>query len=291
MYHFKYEIEKKTILVKLDELKTEVLEITEKLPDQIIIAQTEIKSIDQANELMNILINENLSEYQKQTEKEWIEIHDALENNNSRKEVLNKLMKQYDSTFNISKDLVNKKKSIIEYGKQLYNLLDKMDSALLVSESKKDYRPFLQTNVHIEESANRGDIIIKCIAKTNMQPFGFKSEITQFEYFNNKNELCFNDKIIIKVDNEFLKKIEFICNYLDINNLEKYYWKDDWFFPISINANVFDLGTTDKGFESNIFEFKLLILNHEIHKEYSENILNCPFRLRLLIDFILSYKN
>ena len=166
-----------------------------------------------------------------------------------------------------------------------------MDSALLVSESKKDYRPFLQTNVHIEESANRGDIIIKCIAKTNMQPFGFKSEITQFEYFNNKNELCFNDKIIIKVDNEFLKKIEFICNYLDINNLEKYYWKDDWFFPISINANVFDLGTTDKGFESNIFEFKLLILNHEIHKEYSENILNCPFRLRLLIDFILSYKN
>jgi hypothetical protein len=289
MNHFKYGIEKKTILIKLDELKAEVLQLTEKLTDQIIVAQAEIKNINEANELMDILINENLAEYHKQETKDWIEIKETIFQNNSRREVLNKIIKLSEHTFNSSKHLVKEKESIINYGKKLYALLDKMDDTFLITEEKKDYRPITHSNILVENTVNREDILIKCISKPTLQPFGFKKEIIHFEYLNNSNELYFENETKIVVDNNFLNKIDFICNYLDLNNLEKYKEKEEWFFPISINLNLHDLNTTDVGFESYFFEFKLSILNHEIHREYSEFILNCPFRLRILIDFILSY--
>ena len=95
----------------------------------------------------------------------------------------------------------------------------------------------------------------------------------------------------IKVDNEFLKKIDFICAYFDLNNLEKYSEKDDCFFPISINEpKMFDT-RSDVKFDDDYFEFNLSILNHEIHESYNSHIRNCTFRLRLLVDFILSYNS
>ena len=42
--------------------------------------------------LMDILIKENQTEYEKQEGKEWIEIKEAILNNESRKEVLNKII-------------------------------------------------------------------------------------------------------------------------------------------------------------------------------------------------------
>lgn len=258
------------------------------MTDQIIVAQAEIKNINEANELMDILINENLSEYQKQEKKDWIEIKEAIYHNNNRREVLNKIIKLNESKFNSSKLIVKEKESIIDYGKKLYGLLDKMDDIFSVAELKKDYRPISHSQILVENTVNRGNIIIKCISKPALQPFGFKKEKNHFEYLNNSNELCFENEIKIVVDNIFLKKVDFICNYLDLNNLDKYK-EEEWFFPISINLNLHDLNTTDVGFESDSFEFKLSLLNNEIYREYSEFILNCPFRLRLLIDFILSY--
>ena len=290
MHHFKYGLEKKTIRSKLDELNTEVLELTEKLTEQIIVCQSEIKDINEAKELMDILIKENQTEYEKQEGKEWIEIKEAILNNESRKEVLNKIIQLYESKLNSSKHLVKEKRAIIEYGKYLYNLLDKMDDAFSVTEIKKDYRPIVHSNTLVGNSVNRGNIIIKCINQPTPQPFGFKKEIIQFEYLQNSNELCFENKIKIVLDNIFLKKIDFICNYLDLNNIDKYKGEDNWFFPISINENIYDLRTTDVGFAGDVFEFKLSLINNEIHTEYSKFILNCPFRLRLLIDFILSFK-
>jgi hypothetical protein len=102
--------------------------------------------------------------------------------------------------------------------------------------------------------------------------------------------LCFENDVKIKVDNEFLKKIDFMCDYLDLNNPGIYNENDNAFFPVSPETlKVFDLHTTDVGFDDNSFEFNLSLINHEIHESYNSYILNCPFRLRLLIDFILSY--
>lgn len=295
MHHFKYNLEKKEILAKrqdyYDELTTLKNDL-EKFTNTALNEVTLIQKLKEANEILNELIYDNYSEYKKQESAEWIDIKIA---NKTNSELYNRLLFKMKGN-NIKIDSINERikilEKIVEYGDSLFEKLDKMDYEYSKADLKKDYRPILKSNTINEISVSRGDIIIKCITKGTLQPFGFKKAITHFVYLDNSNELLFENDMKIKVDNEFLKKIEFICHYLDLNNPGIYKEKDNDFFPVSPETlKIFDLQTTDVGFDDNCFEFRLSLINHEIHESYNDYILNCPFRLRLLIDFILSYKN
>ena len=293
MHHFKYNLEKKEILAKrqdyFDELTTLKNDL-EKFTNTALNEVALIQKLKEANEILNELIYGNYTEYKKQESEEWIDIKIA---NKTNSELYNRLLlKRKVNKTNI--DSLNERvkilEKIVEYGDSLYGKLDKMDDEYSKACLKKDYRPILKPNTINEISVSRGAIVINCITKGTLQPFGFKKAITHFEYLDNSNELWFEKDVKIKVDNEFLKKIDFICDYLDLNNPEIYNENDNAFFPVSPELpTMFDLQTTDVGFDDNTFEFNLSLINHEIHESYSSYILNCPFRLRLLIDFILSY--
>lgn len=293
MHHFKYNIEQKEILAKrqdyyeeLTTLKNDLDKFTNTALNEVVL----IQKLKEANEILNELTFDNYSEYKKQESEEWKDIKNATKYNS---ELYNRLLlKRKDNKTNI--DSINERikilEKIIEYGDSLYEKLNKMDDEYSKVDLKKDYHPILKSNTINEISVLRGAIIINCITKGTLQPIGFKKAITYFEYLDNSNELFFENDVKIKVDDEFLKKIDFICHYLDLNNLRIYKEKDNDFFPVSPETlKVFDLQTTDVGFDDNSFEFNLSLINHEIHESYNSYILNCPFRLRLLIVFILSY--
>jgi hypothetical protein len=293
MHHFKYNLEKKEILAKrqdyFDELNTLKNDL-EKFTNTALNEVALIQKLKEANEILNELTFDNYSEYKKQESEEWVDIKNATKNNS---ELCNRLLlKRKDNKSNI--DSINERikllEKIVEYGDSLFEKLNKLDDEYSKADQKKDYHPILKSNTINEISVSRGAIIINCFTKGNLQPFGFKKAITYFEYLDNSNKLCFENDVKIKVDNEFLKKIDFMCDYLDLNNPGIYNENDNAFFPVSPETlKVFDLHTTDVGFDDNSFEFNLSLINHEIHESYNSYILNCPFRLRLLIDFILSY--
>ena len=289
MHHFKYNIEKKEILAKrqnyfneLTELKSDFDKFTNTSLNEVAL----IQKLKEANEILNELKFDNYSEFKKQESDESKDIEIAIKTNS---ELYNRLLfkrKQNENNIDSINERIIKLGKLLEFGDWLYGKLDKMEDALSIVELKKDYRPYSNTI----NGSSRESIIIKCYTKGISQPFGFKNEITYLEYLDNSNELCFQNEVKIDVDIDFFKKIEFICDYLDLSNLEKSRKKDDCFFPISFDLpNNFET-RTDLGFNVDSFEFHLSIINHEIHESYNDNILNCPFRLRLLIDFILSYK-
>jgi hypothetical protein len=294
MHHFKYNIEKKEILAKrqayIDELTTLKNDL-EKLTNTSLNEISLIQKLKEANEILNELTIDNYSEFKKQESQEWIDIKNCTKTNSDLYNRL--LLKKKDNRINIDSvtTRIIELEKIIELGDLLYEKLEKLDDILKEAELKKDYRPVFKSDTINQIDTIREPIIIKCFTKGMLQPFGYKNAVTHFEYLYNYNQLVFQNEIKVEVDNDFFKKLHFICDYLDLNKLEKYKEEDNCYFPISFEVpNNFDM-RTDVGFDDNSFEFQLSIINYEIHESYNGHILNCPFRLRLLIDFILSYNN
>jgi len=292
MHHFKYNIEKKEILAKrqayIDELTTLKNDL-EKLTNTSLNEKSLIQKLKEANEILNELTIDNYSEFKKQESQEWIDIKNATKTNSDLYNRL--LLKKKDNRINIDSvtTRIIELEKIIEHGDLLYEKLEKLEDILKEAELKKDYRPVFKSNTINQIDTIREPIIIKCFTKGMLQPFGYKNAVTHFEYLD--NQLCFKNGVKIDADNDFLKKLHFICDYLELNKLEKYNEKDDCYFPISFEVpNNLDM-RTDVGFDDNSFEFQLSIINYEIYESYNGHILNCSFRLRLLIDFILSYSN
>jgi hypothetical protein len=292
MHHFKYNIEKKEILAKrqayIDELTTLKNDL-EKLTNTSLNEISLIQKLKEANEILNELTIDNYSEFKKQESQEWIDIKNATKTNSDLYNRL--LLKKKDNRINIDSvtTRIIELEKIVEHGDLLYEKLEKLEDILKEAELKKDYRPVFKSNTINQIDTIREPIIIKCFTKGMLQPFGYKNAVTHFEYLD--NQLCFKNGVKIDLDNDFLKKLHFICDYLELNKLEKYKEKDDCYFPISFEVpNNLDM-RTDVGFDDNSFEFQLSIINYEIYESYNGHILNCSFRLRLLIDFILSYSN
>ena len=292
MHHFKYNIEKKEILAKrqayIDELTTLKNDL-EKLTNTSLNEKSLIQKLKEANEILNELTIDNYSEFKKQESQEWIDIKNATKTNSDLYNRL--LLKKKDNRINIDSvtTRIIELEKIVEHGDLLYEKLEKLEDILKEAELKKDYRPVFKSNTINQIDTIREPIIIKCFTKGILQPFGYKNAVTHFEYLD--NQLCFKNGVKIDADNDFLKKLHFICDYLELNKLEKYNEKDDCYFPISFEVpNNLDM-RTDVGFDDNSFEFQLSIINYEIYESYNGHILNCSFRLRLLIDFILSYSN
>jgi hypothetical protein len=292
MHHFKYNIEKKEILAKrqayIDELTTLKNDL-EKLTNTSLNEKSLIQKLKEANEILNELTIDNYSEFKKQESQEWIDIKNATKTNSDLYNRL--LLKKKDNRINIDSvtTRIIELEKIVEHGDLLYEKLEKLEDILKEAELKKDYRPVFKSNTINQIDTIREPIIIKCFTKGMLQPFGYKNAVTHFEYLD--NQLCFKNGVKIDADNDFLKKLHFICDYLELNKLEKYNEKDDCYFPISFEVpNNLDM-RTDVGFDDNSFEFQLSIINYEIYESYNGHILNCSFRLRLLIDFILSYSN
>lgn len=292
MHHFKYNIEKKEILAKrqayIDELTTLKNDL-EKLTNTSLNEKSLIQKLKEANEILNELTIDNYSEFKKQESQEWIDIKNATKTNSDLYNRL--LLKKKDNRINIDSvtTRIIELEKIVEHGDLLYEKLEKLEDILKEAELKKDYRPVFKSNTINQIDTIREPIIIKCFTKGMLQPFGYKNAVTHFEYLD--NQLCFKNGVKIDADNDFLKKLHFICDYLELNKLEKYNEKDDCYFPISFEVpNNLDM-RTDVGFDDNSFEFQLSIINYEIYESYNGHILNCSFRLRFLIDFILSYSN
>jgi len=297
MHHFKYNIIKKEILAKrqdyfkeLTEQKLNLDQFTNKSLNEVALMQ----KLKEANEILDELMVDNWSEYNKQESQEWIDIQIASDTNRTLYNSLLFKRKHNKNNIDTINERIIKLGKLVEFGDWLYGKLDKMEDALSIVELKKDYRPILESNTINKIVTSRGAIIVKCINScfTNgmLHPNRFKNVSTHFEYLENDHELCFQNEVKVKVDNDFFKKIEFICDYLDFNDIEKNKELDDCYFPISYEIpNNFDT-RTDVGLNGDSFDFHLSIINHEIHESYSGDILNCTFRLRLLIDFILSYK-
>jgi hypothetical protein len=190
---------------------------------------------------------------------------------------------------NIAKEISDYERHI-SHGHWLINKFDSFDYEINRIEIYDDYRPYDRNATKFVPKLARREPFLLLIKTLKLpKPIFADEEVIHVNYDNKINCISYLENKNVQINKNFWITIYFLIQHFEINNY-KLNELDDFYFPKKTELNLHDYLTIDSRSSELSWEFALNILEYNLKQNYFGNIQDCSFRLRILINYILSFQ-